>query len=144
MRFERQIHVEAPPEKVFDYLADVARHGEWAAHGLEVRQVSEGPVGVGTAYTTTGRQFGRHTDQVTVTEYVPGKRFAVESTGDAGRVRNWFELAEEAGGTRLTKGMEVLEPALPTRVFAPVVRRVAPKGLEADLRRIKERLETGA
>ena len=59
---ERQITINASLEKVFAYLADFTRHGEWAAHPLRIEQASQGPVGVGTSFTSVGHQFGRDTE----------------------------------------------------------------------------------
>ena len=40
-RFEEQITVGAGADKVFDYVSNFARHGEWAGHGLTVTKTSE-------------------------------------------------------------------------------------------------------
>ena len=36
-------HVNAPPERVFAALSDLARHGEWAANPLKIESASDGP-----------------------------------------------------------------------------------------------------
>jgi uncharacterized protein YndB with AHSA1/START domain len=141
MRFEQSIVINAPADKVFAYVSDLTKLPEWGQFGNEVRQTSSGPVGVGTTFDTSGKQFGKHTDHVTVTEYVPGKKFALEVKGDAGDVRNWFELADQGGGTKVTKVQEFTKPAMSTKMFSPVVKRLAPKGLLKDLEKIKARIE---
>jgi uncharacterized protein YndB with AHSA1/START domain len=141
MRFEQQITINAPAGKVFDYVSDMSKLTEWGSFSHEVRQTSTGPLGVGATFDTAGKQFGKHTDKVTVTEYEPGKKFVVEAKGDAGHVRNWFELEDLGGSTRLTKGQEFIAPALSTKIFSPVVRKVAPKGIMKDLERIKAKIE---
>jgi len=144
MRFEQSIVINASADKVFAYVSDLERLPEWGAFKNAVRKTSDGPVGVGTTYETDGSQFGRHTDKVTVTEYVPGKKFTLEVHGDAGHVMNWFELADESGGTKLTKGQDFIKAALSTTIFSPVVRMVAPKGLMKDLQNIKGKIEASA
>ncbi|MEX2557247.1 MAG: SRPBCC family protein [Actinomycetota bacterium] len=142
MRFEQTIVINAPADKVFAYVSDLTKLPEWGQFGNEVRQTSQGPVGVGSTFDTSGKQFGKHTDHVTVTEYVPGKKFTVEVTGDAGDVRNWFELAEQGtGSTNVTKGQEFTKPAMSARLSKPVIKRLAPKGLMKDLEKIKARIE---
>ena len=42
-----KVHVNADPEKVFSYVADLTLHGEWSDN-LTVRSVSEGPIGIGS------------------------------------------------------------------------------------------------
>ena len=144
MRFTAQLTINAPASKVFDYVSDLTKLTEWGSFSTNVVQTSSGPVGVGSTFDTSGKQFGKHTDKVTVTEYEPGKKFTVEVTGDAGDVRNWFELEDLGATTRVTKGQEFTKPAMSTRIFSPVVRKLAPKGLLKDLEKIKEKIEARA
>ena len=144
MRFEQSIVINAPADKVFAYVSDLTKLAEWGQFGNEVKQTSQGPVGVGSTFDTFGKQFGKHTDHVTVTEYVPGKKFTVEVTGDAGDVRNWFELADQGGATKVTKVQEFTKPALSARLSKPMIKRLAPKGLMKDLMAIKAKIEGSA
>ena len=139
---ERQTTINAPVADVFTYLADFPRHSEWAAHSLQIQQTSEGPVGMGTTFTSVGHQMGRdHSDQVTITDFVPNSRIAFESVGEVGRMRHHFLLQEEGGGTRLTKGGEVLRAALLVKLLTPILRFMIPASFEGDLKRIKAKLE---
>ncbi len=70
-RFEDRISIQAPAGRVFDYVADFTRHGEWAGHGLEVTKSTDGPVAVGTTFSTTAKLFGTQREQSTVTEITP-------------------------------------------------------------------------
>lgn len=143
MRFERQVTINATPDKVVDYVADINRHPEWTSRPLEVRQTAPGAIAVGTTFSTTGKQFGKHTDTVTITELVPGSRVAFESKGDAGTAHHWFEAKPADGGTTLTKGLEFVQMAFTTKLFSGVVKKVAPKDLDACLAKIKSNLESG-
>ena len=141
MRYEGSIVVNAPADKVFAYVSDMMKLPEWGGFDNVVRQTSEGEVGLGSTYECDGKQFGRHTDKVTVTEYVPGKRFVVDVKGDTGETRNTFALEEQGSSTRVTKILEFTKPALTTRLAAPMLKSMAPKNLAKDLQKIKERLE---
>ncbi len=48
----RELLIVAPPQVVFDILADLSRHGTLAGSGevLRIRKLTEGPVGVGTRF----------------------------------------------------------------------------------------------
>jgi hypothetical protein len=86
-----------------------------------------------------------HADQVTITEFVPNSSIAFEAVGDAGRWRHYVQLQEESGGTRLTKGSEILKPSLMTTLLAPIAKMfIIPAALEGDLKRIKAKLEGSA
>ena len=34
-RYEQQVTIAAPASKVFDYVSDMTKHGEWGEHGLQ-------------------------------------------------------------------------------------------------------------
>ena len=50
-RWEESITIKAPADKVFSYVSDFARHGEWSGHGLQVSRADDGPVVVGTKWS---------------------------------------------------------------------------------------------
>ena len=139
---ERQTTIGAPAEKVFKYVADISRHGEWAAHRLEIEQSSQGPIAVGSTFTSVGHEMGTHRGQVTVTEFVPSSKLVFEAEDDTGRFRHHFLLQAEGGGTRLTKGVEPLRWSLMFKLLSPVATAfLFPRGLDGDLQRIKAKLE---
>ena len=140
-RFAREIVIKAPPEAVFDYVADMPRHGEWAQHELAVTQTSQGDVGVGSTFSSVGHQFGTQRETQTVVDYAAGTRFAFDAKGSIGTVRHAFDLAPQDGATKVTKTMEVTKPSLMARFMAPMIARQTKKALHVDLERIKAKLE---
>jgi len=140
-RFEDRISIQAPAGRVFDYVADFTRHGEWGGHDLEVTKSSEGPVAVGSTFSTTAKQFGTQREQSTITELTPGKMFAWDSTGALGRAHHWFSLSEDGGSTSLTKGAEIVDPTFLAKMTSWKLSRDIPKGLHSDLANIKARVE---
>jgi Polyketide cyclase / dehydrase and lipid transport len=143
-RFEDRISIQAPTGRVFDYVADFTRHGEWAGHGLEVTKSTESPVAVGATFSTTAKQFGTQREQSTVTELTPGRTFAWDSTGALGRVHHWFSLSEDGESTTLTKGAEMVEPTFLAKITSWKLSRDIPKGLHSDLANIKTHVEGSA
>lgn len=141
MRYEQSIVVNAPAPEVFAYVSDLTKLPEWGGFGNVVRPTSQGAVSVGSTYECDGKQFGKHTDQVTVIEYVVNKRFVTETKGDTGHSRNTFDLEEQGGSTKVTKVLEFIKPALTTRLAGPVLKKMAPSNLTKDLERIKARIE---
>jgi uncharacterized protein YndB with AHSA1/START domain len=141
MRYEQSIVVNAPADKVFAYVSDLMKLQEWGGFGNVVRQTSQGEVALGSTYECDGKQFGRHTDNVIVTEFVPNKRFATETKGDTGYSRNTFDLEEQGGATKVTKVLEFIKPAITTRLAGPMLKKMAPSNLAKDLQKIKARIE---
>lgn len=144
MAVEQQITINVPVEQAFTYLADIAKHGEWATpgHKLAVEKTSEGPIGQGSTFASVGHLFGTNNDTVTITEYVPNQRIVYEANGNAGVIRHSFEFAPADGGTRVTKTFDTIQTKFPFALFAPMAKAfIIPGGLKGDLERIKAKLE---
>lgn len=141
MQFEQRTTVNVPLQKAFDYLADVAHHSEWASHGLQVEKATQGPIAVGTTFNTVGHLMGTHRAQVTITELVPGQKIVFESRDDTGHFRHYFNLQPKDGSTEVVKGVQPLETSLMFKLMLPMVPLIFPRGLKADLGKIKSHLE---
>lgn len=141
MQFEQRATVKVPPEKAFDYLADIGRHGEWASHSLQIEKASQGPLAVGTTFKTVGHMMGTHQAEVTITELVPGQKIAFESRDDTGHFRHYFNLQPGDGGTVVTKGVQPMETSLMLKLMTPMLPLIMARGLKADLGKIKSHLE---
>ncbi len=138
----RQTTINAAPEEVFAFLSDISKHSQWAAHNLQVEAASPGAVKVGSEFNTVGHQMGTHKGHVEITELVPNEKIVYESDDDVGRFRHSITIQPDGQSVRVTKGMEALKLRFPYMLFFPIASRTAaPKLLEGDLSRIKERLE---
>jgi uncharacterized membrane protein len=140
-RFEDRITISVPQEQVFDYVSDFSRHGEWAGHGLKVTPDGNGPVAVGSTYSTEAKQFGTQREKSTVTELTPGQMFGWESQGALGGVHHWFSMAGDGASTSLTKGIEFVRPSFLAKVMGWRISNDSPKSLRKDLENIKAKLE---
>jgi hypothetical protein len=110
----------APPETVFDVIADLRNHLEWSGErasddtfkllGLEVD--TPGPARVGTVFTSTGANFnGTFHDRSEVAEVTRPRVFVIETDAhlDRRRGRPWdvhfthrYDLEPAGAGTRIT------------------------------------------
>jgi uncharacterized protein YndB with AHSA1/START domain len=50
LEFENTIRIDRPVGEVFAFLSDFENLPKWSYYGLEVRQLSEDPIGIGTTY----------------------------------------------------------------------------------------------
>jgi uncharacterized protein YndB with AHSA1/START domain len=141
-RFQQSATVNAAPDAVYVYLADFTKHAEWSSHGLTVEKASDGPVAVGSTFNTVGKLLGTHHAVVTVTELVPNERIGFESEDDTGHFRHQFDIAPRDGSSEVTKSFEPMRTSFVFTVLSPVLPLIVPRGLAADLKKIKERLET--
>jgi len=110
---ESKMSVKVPVETAFDYIANPANRPEWLDTTLEVKNISEGPIGVGTSWTEVAKIAGRTVEQVrTVTEYERPRRYVMEFAvfgAKTGKFDITFE--PEAGGTRIAFIFDYTLPA---------------------------------
>jgi len=140
-RFEARTTIRAPAERIFGYVSDFTKHEDWSGHDLKVTKDGDGPVEVGTTFSTQAKQFGTQREHSTITELTPNTGFAWDSTGALGRVHHWFALAEADGSTNVTKGAEMSDPSFLAKLTSWKLSKDIPAGLKSDLSKIKARLE---
>jgi hypothetical protein len=104
-RFTYSIHVNAPPERVFDVLTDPHRIPEWHA-GVETKDFT-GPLAVGATFTIVGTMLGRKQEfRRTITQFERPRLFAMEGPGGGILAR----FAPAADGTDLVTEEEFAMP----------------------------------
>jgi uncharacterized protein YndB with AHSA1/START domain len=143
-----KIQVQAAPEAVFDYLADVSRHTEWAnpKSSMKMEDVSGGAPGGGHKYRSTGVFTGKAVSaDIEVTAFERPTHFALRTDQhQEGKKDVWYEndyqLRSENGGTLVVKRL--------TGGLSPVIFFIAYPAIRNDamtsLRNLKTRLEAGA
>jgi uncharacterized protein YndB with AHSA1/START domain len=111
-RFAVSIHIDAPPERVWDVLADWEGSAAWMVDATVVEVVGTQREGVGTRVRAVTRIAGVPlTDKMIVTRWEPGSLIQVIHVGWPIRGPAWFELTPEGGGT-LFHWVEELDPPL--------------------------------
>jgi uncharacterized membrane protein len=139
-KVERSITINAPVEKVFNYLADPMAQIEWLPSMMDVKDVSGS--GVGQHFRWTYKMAGvLLKGETTVTEHIPNERRVTQSKG--GVTSTWIvNLETHDGGTMMELDIEYTIPV-------PVIGKLAEKIVlkrnerEADLAmsNIKENME---
>lgn len=144
--------VVASVEAVWALVSDVTRTGEWSVEcrGAEWLDGASGPA-KGARFRGRNRRNATRWSrvcevlEVRAPQYLAWRTLPTRLLPDSTR---WeFELASAGDGTRLTERMQVLQiPGLYDRLFAAMLpaHRDRTADLEADLARIKTRLEAHA
>ena len=106
------VFVHKAPEQVFDYLADISKHGEWSPKAYSATRVSDGPVGVGSRYRSVGWLPGdaQHENDVEVTTYDRPQRFGFTAMDRGQAFRSDFSLTSIHGGTKVERVTEMPKP----------------------------------
>ena len=113
------IHIDAPAETVFDYVADLARHPEWAAQPMTVKV--EGPLAVGTRYTSDVQFMGHPQGRGQILEVDTPRRFAFDATDSSGHYKWFFNIRPEGSGVNLEYGFDRLAAPLPFTLLQGLV-----------------------
>jgi uncharacterized protein YndB with AHSA1/START domain len=97
--------IQAPPEDVWPWIADIMKHAEWSPKPYRVDLISGDLNAVGSRYRSVGwvpPNDGNHSNDVEITEVVPTSRFALEATDESGTFASSYDLVAVADGTQVT------------------------------------------
>lgn len=138
-----KVRVEQDAGRAFDYVADVARHPEWAMDRMTVERLDEGPVQVGSRFQAVGELFGRpNRSTVTMTDLARPVRLGFDAEDARGVTHHEFRFKEAGGGTLIEREMTgVRQPwygPIQFLVFKPAIDR----NFNGALAKLKERLES--
>jgi uncharacterized protein YndB with AHSA1/START domain len=133
MRLVVTQRIAAPREAVFQVISDPRRRQEWQSSLLEVNVHTPGPPGVGTRWREV--TLGWVAFEMEITEHEPPSRWSERGHGYPADAVLTVDFAE--AGTTATDVKVTVEVAFkgPFKVLAPLVRRLMPRALSADLRR---------
>jgi uncharacterized protein YndB with AHSA1/START domain len=142
-RTKASVWVKAPPEKVFTYVGDLTKHGEWAKAPLKVH--GEGQPGKGARYTSESVFLGKPVHaELHVTKYDPPTGIAFDAVHKDGAYKHEFVLRAQNGGTSVERHI-VLPPTNPVKglmlqlFIAPTAVRSEAKKALGTLKQIVER-----
>ncbi len=139
VRFSNNLTIDRPIDEVFRFLADFENLPKWNYYVLEVRKLSDGPIGIGTAYHQV-----RKTDEqdFRITEFDQNHKVTVKTLPQSSpSLEMKFTLYEEGGATRIIDewNLETRWPALLERLGA----RKVQAAVAENLTKLKELLEEG-
>ena len=136
--------VERSSVDIFRYLGDefFENYHKWSPEVVELEQITDGPVKLGTMARQVRIDQGRRTEtRFTINSYEPGKR--LEFTGVSDPFRCVYELEEIEPGksARLTFIFELTEIQMFMRPFEKLIRVVVQEGAERTVRNLKRLTE---
>jgi carbon monoxide dehydrogenase subunit G len=139
LEFENTVRIDRPVAEVFAFLSDFGNIPKWNYNVLEVRQVSDGPIGIGTIYHQV-----RKTDQqnFSVTEFDYNRQVAVKTVPQsAPGLEMRFTLYSEGGTTRVRDEWK-LDTRLPALLESLGAQRIK-SAVAGNLTKLKVLLEEG-
>jgi hypothetical protein len=137
-----EIDVARPRAEVAAFACDPDNATRWYENIESIEWRTPPPLAVGTRLEFVARFLGRRLAYTyEVREHVPGERFVMTSAQGPFPMETTYTFEEAPGGTRMTLRNQG-EPSGFAKLGAPVMARAMRRANQADLRRIKEILES--
>ncbi len=140
------VTIKAPQAKVFDYVADVARHGEWASEPDHMKASAEkaGPPAVGSRYKAEGVLNGKvNPSVVTITSMEPSKRVAFDAEDSNSVFHHEFVLTPSDGGTRVQRVVTMSKGPFFFPIVLAIFKGTVQKNYNGAMENLKTKLESG-
>lgn len=148
MKVEREIEIDAPPERVYEVCMDPRRLEEWVTIHAGLEEAPEGDLVRGSRLTQCLKIAGRPFDvRWTVVEDDSPRRVVWEGDGPVrSRARVIYEFADNGnGGTRFSYTNEYTLPGGPLgKLGGRAVQPVSVRESERSLARLKRLVEGAA
>ena len=142
IKIENSVVINKPVEEVFEYMANSENNPQWQSSAQEVVKTSEGPIGVGTTYSSVSQLLGKRLESVVeYTAYEPNKTVAgkVISGPIPFQFETTFEPAAE-GGTKVTSRGKGDAGGF-FKLAEPLVARMLKRQTETNTANLKDLLE---
>lgn len=128
-RYRASIEIDAPPQEVYEHLADPVAHEAWSADPIEVTHVG------GDRYRSSVVAKGRQIEaELTVVEQVPPNRVVLDAVDATGSWRHTFTVERVGDGSRVTReisgDLSVAQLLLYWLVLLPIKRPSNQRSLE--------------
>ncbi|MEN1678473.1 MAG: SRPBCC family protein [Planctomycetota bacterium] len=142
-----QTQIAAPPERVFELVADVPGAAERISGITQVELLTEGAVGLGTRWRETRGRMG--TEELEVTRFEPPESFGTACESCGCRFDSVFRLEPIGDGTKVTLTVATEAMTLFAKLMLPVSKLMAGSmkralaGDLADLKRAAEAQQPG-
>jgi uncharacterized membrane protein len=140
LEFENSISIDRPADQVFSFLSDFENLPKWNYFVLEVSQLSDGPVGIGTRYHQVRKTDEQH---FRIVEFEPNQRLAVKTSPESSpQLEMRFTLEPEGARTHLKDEwkLDTGRPALLEKLAAGRIRSAVAENLS----KLKQLMEEGS
>lgn len=139
--FEFDQHIAAPPERVFEVLADPTRASAFLDNITQSTKLTDGPTGVGTVFRETRLVGGKESSaDLLVTAHEPNTHLGISTEAEGITVEYHYRLTPDAHGTRLSWACELQAAGL-RRMMLPVIAAIMKREDGGHLRKLKAYLE---
>lgn len=143
MRIDVSTLISRPVQEAWDFFIDLTNSPHWTRSGSELRQTSDGPLGVGMTIESVRSMFGREikSQAIVVTQCEPGHLLSYAAAVPLiGHATGSFTFESGGGGTRLSRGGQ-LKLGRAEGLLGPSLTRVLRSGWGTELSNLKRLIE---
>jgi uncharacterized protein YndB with AHSA1/START domain len=134
--FETTRHIDAPPQRIWEVLFDVARWPEWTPTIVRVERLDNGPFQVGSRAKVRQPKLPHALWEVT--GVVDGRSFTWEATGPGIKTIARHEVVPDSTGSKVTLSIEQTGPI--GAVAAIAWRRLTQRYIELEAESLDKRV----
>jgi uncharacterized protein YndB with AHSA1/START domain len=139
------VDVKAPQAKVFDYVADVSRHGEWGSADDHMKATAEkpGPPAIGSRYKAEGMLNGKpNNSTVTITALDAPRRVAFDAEDSNSMFHHEFAFSDAGGGTHVERHVTMTKGPFYFPVVLAIFKGTVQKNYNGAMSNLKTKLES--
>lgn len=137
-----QLHIECPPEVVFDVMADARNETQWNGDVSRAEMTTDGEVGLGSRFITVhGPPLGGIESEITT--YQRPERLEFTSTSKRMDLAISLTFAADGTGTMM-HGTYTPSPRGVMAILFPLLRPMVRRGMAKQHQRLKALCESGA
>jgi hypothetical protein len=140
------VDVKAPQANVFDYVADVSRHGEWGSADDHMKATAEkpGPPAIGSRYKAEGMLNGKlNNSTVTITALDAPKRLAFDAEDANSVFHHEFVFSAANGGTHVERHVTMTKGPFYFPLVLAIFSSTVKKNYNGAMSNLKAKLESG-
>jgi uncharacterized protein YndB with AHSA1/START domain len=139
------ITIRAPQQQVFDYVADVSRHGEWGSDDDHMKASAEasGTPTTGARYKAEGMLNGKPNESVvTITKLEPPKRLVLSAEDSNSIFIHEFLFSPADGGTQVERHVTMSKGPFYFPLVLSLFKGTVQKNYEGAMANLKTKMES--
>lgn len=137
--------IGAPQQEVFDYVADVSRHGEWGSADDHMKATAEAPgkPAVGARYKAEGMLNGKPNDSVvTITTFEPPRRLVLAAEDSNSIFIHEFLFNADGEGTQVERRVTMSKGPFYFPLVLSLFKGTVQKNYNGAMANLKAKLES--
>ena len=141
------VDIKAPQATVFEYVADVSRHGEWGSEDDHMKAAAEkpGPPLMGSRYSADGMLNGKPNHSVvTITAIDAPKRLAFDAADSNSVFHHEFTFSQSNGGTHVERHVTMTKGPFYFPLVLSIFKSTVQKKYNGAMSNLKTRMEGGS